>query len=255
MPLPKLGARFGAPQPAQTEPTMPAPSTSPTSPQPDKPRFTVKASAKVDYSNTGAKGLSKPEKIPLEGEYTAYVSKVGTTKEGSLSLTFCIQQEGSREHNCEVTFYCAPSPKKKPYGQKKDAEEIVKFFAASGLPESQWPPAANGKGRVPPVVDLFTVAVDYDGVTVRVPVMLTLKAHMEVSDKKPNDAWQRLDSAVMQPGYVVAQLPTYAPPWLPDLCNWPSRPGNYDDHIIDAQQAAADYPGLLDAEMIGYPLQ
>lgn len=256
MPLPKLGARFGAPQPAQTEQTQaaqstPAPTTQPT----DKPRFTVKTSAKVDYSNTGAAGLSKPEEIPLEGEYPAYVSKVGTTKEGSLSLTFRIHAEGTREHGQERTFYCAPSAKLPSYVQKKKIGEIVKFFTDSGLPEQQWPAAANGKGRVPPVAELFTVAVEYDGVLVRVPVMLTLKASMEVDRKDPSKAYQRLDSAVMQPGYVVAPLPSFAPAWVPDICNWPSRPGNYDDHIIDAQQAAADYPGLLDAEMIGYPLQ
>ena len=259
--IPKLGTSFGRPGAPSPETTHETHQQQAAPARTSRSRFTVKRNAQTDYSQSDAQGLVAPEKIPLKGVYRCRISKVGTTKAGALNFNVIVVMPNSPADGQERTFNCAPFPGAEDWKQKREIEKIAGFFQKSGLPESKWPAAASGKGKVPPVLDLFTVAVEYpydDGtyVSVRVPVLIDVEFDQDPHKTDPLVSYIRWIKCSMTPGLIVAKLPQYAPPWVPKICNWPSKAGKYDSSVIvDAQEAAVQYAGLLDGEGIGQALE
>ena len=256
--IPKFGAGTpaAAPQPVATvqswpaaQPVTPAPAAQQPAPPQTQPqaqaqpatgrRFSI-GQAPANYGNAPTEIPDAPAEVKVSGIYHAYIYGVGENKKGLLQAKLKVHAPGEDVHGVGAYVDLAIDPTWSPGGQRFARKRIVEFFTLSGFPETRWPAGAAG-GKVPPIVDLFTLPVDLDGGgQVRVPVMLVGEFYLEIDSKDNQKSYQRVKSAKMVEPYHSAPVMKYCDEWVAQMCGWPYSHGDYSA-VVEREQLAADF--------------
>ena len=192
----------------------------------------------ADYGTAPAAIPDAPEQIKVKGMYHCYVYGVGQNKYDKLQVKLKVHDPGGEAHG--AIAYVDLSFDAKSNGAYFARKRIVDFFTASGFPETRWPAGATG-GKVPPIIDLFTLPVELDGGGhVRVPVMLIGEFDIEIDKKDNQKTYQRVNSAKIVEPYHAAPVMKYCDAWVADLCGWPYSHGDYSA-IVDAAALASQF--------------
>ncbi len=201
----------------------------------------------ADYGTAPAAIDDAPEQKKVKGAYHCYVSGVRENKKGRLQAVLNVHDPGGEAHGARAFVDLAfDATSNGAYFARK---RIVDFFTTSGFPETRWPAGASG-GKVPPIVDLFTLPVDLDGGgRVRVPVMLIGEFDIEIDKKDNQKSYQRVKSAKMHEPYHAAPVMKYCDAWVADMCGWPFSHGDYSA-VVDANELAGQFAdfGLFQPE-------
>ena len=165
---------------------------------------------------------------------------MGESKKGLLQAKLKVHAPGEDVHGVVVYVELAIDPAWSAGRQRFARQRIVEFFTLSGWPETRWPAGATG-GKVPPIIDLFTLPVDLDGGgQVRVPVLLVGEFDIDIDKKDNQKTYQRVKSAKIVDPYHAAPVMKYCDEWVAQMCGWPYSHGNFGA-VVERDQLAADY--------------